>query len=413
MIPSTAAVARAGELLRRRIGLRVEASLYLRLARAVGDAARHAGQDPEEFVAGLNDDAASLQSLCELVTVQESAFFRHPEHFDVLVRRVLPAVTGPVRIWSAACGNGQEPYSLAMVLAEQGVDGRITATDVSRDAVRRTYEARYDVRELGGLSEPRRRAHGTMTEATWTVTPALRSRVDVAVHNLLDPLPLEVGLCQIVFCRNVLIYFTAEHAATFIDRLADALPPDAYLFLGGAESMLSVSDRFEPLHLDDTFVYRARRSAPRVAVERRSPATSPRSRAPRPRHAGRSLATADPPTRRRQNRPARQPRPVETPPVTTAELARRGREAHASGDYAEAVRLFRKWAYLDRDDPLAHLHLGLALEAGGDRTAASRSFGVSRSLLLRGDFTESSTAFGGFSVDDVLRLIATKEDAGR
>ena len=117
--------------------------------------------------------------------------------------------------------------------------------------------------------------------------------------------------------------------------------------------------------------------------------------------------------RHRQNRPARQPRPVETPPVTTAGLARRGREAHASGDHAEAVRLFRKWAYLDRDDPLAHFHLGLALEAGGDRVAASRSFGVSRSLLLRGDFTESSAAFGGFSVDDVLRLIATKEAAGR
>jgi chemotaxis protein methyltransferase CheR len=413
MIPSTAAVARAGELLRRRIGLRVEASLYLRLARAVGDAAYHAGQDPEEFVAGLNDDAASLQSLCERVTVQESAFFRHPEHFDVLAHRVLPAVDGPVRIWSAACGNGQEPYSLAMVLAERGVDGRITATDVSRDAVRRTHEARYSDRELGGLSESRRRVHGTMTEATWTVAPALRSRVDVAVHNLLDPLPLEVGLCQIVFCRNVLIYFTAEHAAGFIDRLADALPPDAYLFLGGAESMLSVSDRFEPVHLDDTFVYRVRRPAPRVAVERPSPALWLRSRAPRPRHAGRSSATADPAKRHRQNRPARQTRPVDEPPVTTADLARRGREAHASGDHAEAVRLFRKWAYLDRDDPLAHFHLGLALEADGDRVAALRSFGVSRSLLLRGDFTESSAAFGGFSVDDVLRLIATKEAAGR
>jgi chemotaxis methyl-accepting protein methylase len=411
MIPSSAAVARAGELLRRRIGLRVEASLYLRLARAVGDAARQAGQDPEEFVAGLNDETGSLQSLCDLVTVQESGFFRHPEHFDVLARRLLPAVSGPVRIWSAACGYGQEPYSLAMVLAEQGVEGRILATDVSRDAERRTRQALYSDRELGGLSEWRRHAHGTMTESTWAVAPALRSRVDVAVHNLLDPLPPEVALCQIVFCRNVLIYFTAEHAAAFVDRLADALPPDAHLFLGGAESMLSVSDRFEPRHLDDTFVYRVRRPAARV--QRASSASPPRTRPSRPRHAGRSPATAKPVKRSEPERPTRRVRPSEVPSITTAELARLGREAHARGDHAEAVRLFRKWAYLDRDDPLAHFHLGLALEGAGDRAAALRSFGVSRSLLLRGDVSESVEAFGGFSIDDVLQMIATKQEAGR
>jgi chemotaxis protein methyltransferase CheR len=174
-----------------------------------------------------------------------------------------------------------------------------------------------------------------------------------------------------------------------------------------------VSDRFDPLHLGDTFVYRVRQPAPRVAAERPSPATSPRSRVARARHAGRSSAAADLANRHRQNRPARQPRPDAAPPVTTAELARRGREAHGSGDHAEAVRLFRKWAYLDRDDPLAHFHLGLALEADGDRVAALRSFAVSRSLLLRSDGTESLAAFGGFSVDDVLRLIATKEAAGR
>jgi Flp pilus assembly protein TadD len=116
--------------------------------------------------------------------------------------------------------------------------------------------------------------------------------------------------------------------------------------------------------------------------------------------------------RRHQNRASSQARPAETPPVIAGDLARRGREAHASGDHAEAVRLFRKWAYLEPDDPLAHFHLGLALEGGGHRAAALRSFAVSRSLLLRGDVTESVEAFGGFRVDDVLRMIAAKEEAG-
>ena len=332
----------------------------------------------------------------------------------MLARRLLPAVSGPVRIWSAACGYGQEPYSLAMVLAEQGVEGRILATDVSRDAERRTRQALYSDRELGGLSEWRRHAHGTMTESTWAVAPALRSRVDVAVHNLLDPLPPEVALCQIVFCRNVLIYFTAEHAAAFVDRLADALPPDAHLFLGGAESMLSVSDRFEPRHLDDTFVYRVRRPAARVP--RASSASPPRSRPSRPRHAGRvasASATAKPVKRSDQERPTRRVRPADVPSITTAELARLGREAHARGDHAEAVRLFRKWAYLDRDDPLAHFHLGLALEGGGDRAAALRSFGVSRSLLLRGECPSRSRPSAGSASMTSLQMIATKQEAGR
>ena len=177
--------------------------------------------------------------------------------------------------------------------------------------------------------------------------------------------------------------------------------------------MLSVSDRFEPRHLDETFVYRVRRPAARVAAQNASPASPPsRSRQTRARHVGRPTAPAEPSKRRRQDRPPRQARPAETPPVTAAELARCGREALARDDHAEAVRLFRKWAYLEPDDPLAHFHLGLALEDGGHRAAASRCFGVSRSLLLRGDVTESVEAFGGFGIEDVLRMIATKEEAG-
>ena len=230
-----------------------------------------------------------------------------------------------------------------------------------------------------------------MTDATWTVAPALRSRVDVASTTCSIRCPPTSAHCQIVFCRNVLIYFTAEHAAAFLDRLADALPPDAHLFLGGAESMLAVSDRFEPRHLGDTFVYRVRRPAPArrrratvagvaapVAPHRAAARRGGRSRDARRR---RSAAAA--------NRPLAGRAPPTAPSITAAELARprpRGpceRRPRRGGPCCSA-----SGRTSSRDDPLAHFHLGLALEAGGDRPAALRSFGVSRSLLLRGDAPE-------------------------
>ena len=169
-----------------------------------------------------------------------------------------------------------------------------------------------------------------MTESTWAVAPALRSRVDVAVHNLLDPLPPEVGLCQIVFCRNVLIYFTAEHAAAFVDRLADALPPDAHLFLGGAESMLS---RERPIRAPAPRRHlRLPSAAAGGAVPRASSASPPRSRPSRPRQArARPSATAKPVKRSDQERPTRRGAAGGRPVVTTASslgsAARRMREA--------------------------------------------------------------------------------------
>jgi chemotaxis protein methyltransferase CheR len=404
---STSALDLAADVLQRRIGLRVESTLYVRLARAIAEAAHAVGEDPEAFVAALGDDSEALQRLCDRVTVQESGFFRHPEHFELLSRELLPTITGPVRIWSAGCGNGQEAYSLAMVLAEHHLDGRVTASDVSEAAIRRTQEGRYVQRELGGLSPWRQRAHGSIGGDGWTVSPSLRSRVEARVHNLLDPLPPEVGLCQVVFCRNVLIYFTPDHAASFVNRLADTLPPGAHLVLGGAESMLYVSERFEPRQFAEGYVYRLLRpgipALPRARRESDSGVPSPRQRRAGSRPKSSAPGPARGPVARRRGDGAA------ATSDTPAELARTGRDAYDGGDHAAAVRAFRKWVYLCPDDALAHFHLGLAFEAAGHRVAAARAFAASRSLLVRADTGESVAAFEGYAIDDILRMIGTKE----
>ena len=94
--------------------------------------------------------------------------------------------------------------------------------------------------------------------------------------------------------------------------------------------------------------------------------------------------------------------------MSVDDLVRRGREAHHNGDHAAAVQAFRQWAYLEPDDALAHFHLGVALEDAGETGAATRSFDISRNLLLRGAGTVSVEAFGGYGLDDVLRLLEAK-----
>ncbi|MDT5002491.1 MAG: chemotaxis protein methyltransferase CheR, partial [Mycobacterium sp.] len=116
---------RVAELLCQRVGLRADPTLRVRLRRAVRDEATVHEQDLDTYFDTLVSGGEALQGLLNRVTVQETAFFRHPQHFEVLVRDVLPTLPRPVTIWSAGCANGQEAFSLSMLLEEQGVDGRV------------------------------------------------------------------------------------------------------------------------------------------------------------------------------------------------------------------------------------------------------------------------------------------------
>jgi chemotaxis protein methyltransferase CheR len=347
-----------------------------------------------------------MQSLVNRVTVQESGFFRHPDHFEVLAADILPALTPPVTIWSAGCANGQEAYSLVMVLEEQGIDGSVLATDLSTSALERTAAATYSTREIGGLSTLRRRRHLTRHGDEWTVKAPLRSRVTAVQHNLLDGVPARVPNCQVVFCRNVLIYFSPAHTVAFLEKLAAALLPGAYLFLGSAESLWHVTDRFEAVQLGESFAYR-RRGDPL----RRPRTTHAATRAP-----VRSSSRRQRPTqlqqapRRRPETPVVQPvRAAAKVPQEIDAVAEIGRQALDAGETATAVVAFRKWAYLAPDDPLASLHLALALEAGGHYGFAQRAFGVARAALLRGGTSMEATELGGYSPEELVRLLESKQ----
>jgi chemotaxis protein methyltransferase CheR len=429
-----AAVDRIAELLLRQIGLRPEPNLRGRLRRSIRDEAAAHGGDPGAFENHLMASPSTMQSLINRVTVQETNFFRHPEHFEVLARDILPTVTQPVTIWSAGCSNGQEAYSLAMLLEEMRIAGAVVATDLSTSAVKRTASGKYAERELTGLSPERTARHMTETSSGWRVNDKLRSRVTTMQHNLLDPIPEIARPSKIVFCRNVLIYFSRDHARSFVHRVADAMPEAAF-FLGSAEAMWPISHRFETVHTGETFYYRLRsavstspETARPEAGSRKSPQRSLLHQTSRYSPAVRTRPELYPGVVRSDDSRGSSPRPetasrTAVRPARTghsadravpdaadaAALNRVGQQALEAGDYAAAVVAFRKCAYLAPDSPVAHLHLGLALEATGDLMSARRAFRAARRAVLHPAGEHAGDTLGGYATSELLRLLDAKQ----
>lgn len=396
------------ELLNLRIGLRPDPTLRGRLRRAIREEASRHGQEPTAYVESLVADGGVLQGLMNQVTVQETAFFRHPEQFDVLAHDLLPDLVPPVWIWSAACSNGQEAYSLAMLLEEADVDGTVIATDLSTAALQRTSAARYACRELSGVSAERLARHFTHDGDQWRVGQSVRNRVRTLHHNLLDPLPQEVRGCQVVFCRNVLIYLSPDQVRLLLDRIADDLAPSTTLFVGAAETIWQASPRFEAERRRDAFVYRQRRSEPAhrsVTITRPSEPVATRGRGPERAEPARPLR------RTARSREGSASTIGSATPSATAEIAALEKAAQAAvavGDNDAAVVAFRKCAYLRPHDPLAQLHLGLALEAAGDADAASRAFAAARRALGDAGADLSVEGLEGYTVAELIRLLDSK-----
>ena len=202
-------------------------------------------------VCGGRDDALATR-IAESLLNNETSFFRDAAVFQTIDRDVLGelhaqcAARRRVRIWSAGCATGQEPYSVAMRLREQprweGWSTEIVATDVSRSAIDRAKAGRYSQFEIQrGLPVRTMLEYFRQSGQDWDIDPALRRDVRFAVHHLADPAP---GQFDLILCRNVLMYFAPTLRRTVLDRLADALVPNGMLVLGAGETVIGQSDRF-------------------------------------------------------------------------------------------------------------------------------------------------------------------------
>ncbi len=219
-------------------------------------------KDVAALAAALRDgkEEALIQQVVEALTTNETSFFRDRTPFELLHTHVLPYVvpklTAPVlRIWSAACSSGQEPYSIAMMLAEhrellQGKTPEIVGTDLNHAMLERAQEGRYTQFEVQrGLPIQLLMRYFTQDpkeELPWYVKDVLRRQVRFAPINLLEDVGA-FGQSDIVFCRNVLIYFEPEVKTRFLNRLASHMPEHGVLFLGLAETPAGFTDRWKRL----------------------------------------------------------------------------------------------------------------------------------------------------------------------
>jgi chemotaxis protein methyltransferase CheR len=217
----------------------------------------------------LRPDAATTRRIVEALTTNETSWFRDGDPFTALTGTVLPALAADRRpderlsVWSAACSSGQEPYTIAMLVSDALPDAArrisITATDLSRQMVERTRAGRFSQLEVNrGLPASMLVRHFTRTGSEWEISPALRRMVTATECNLAAPLP-RMGPFDVVYLRNVLIYFDLATKQAILRRVRELMRPDGWLFLGAAETTLGVDDDWERVALGRGSAYRPRK----------------------------------------------------------------------------------------------------------------------------------------------------------
>jgi chemotaxis protein methyltransferase CheR len=352
-------------VLKDRVGLHVRADglQALRLAllarlEEMGDAAPGAGRYLELLESAGGDD--ELRRLLPLVTVGKTSFFRDDRQFQAL-RALLPELLArpkaggrPLAIWSAGCATGEEPYSLAMSAVEAGAapgEVEIVATDVNPEAVAAASRGAYDARRVRDVPEPLREAHFDQDGERYTVRAGLRRYISaIRPHNLVSaifPRPATGAAWDLIFCRNVIIYFDTSTTQQVLAQFHQALVPGGYLFLGYSESLFRLFEGFELTEVAGAFLYR------------------------RPERGGR----VGPPGPPGPPRPV-MPVPSSPPPVTHVTLASTPAPGRGLGAATRAGRAPLPVASAQQLAPQEFLDAAVALFADG-------RFGAARELLER------------------------------
>ncbi|MGM0435238.1 MAG: CheR family methyltransferase [Pseudomonadota bacterium] len=211
------------------------------------------------------------ETVIDAMTTNETLWFRDTHPFRILEERLLAEMAAenssqPLRIWSAACSTGQEPYSIAMVIDEyrRRNPGRlrrpveIIATDVSKPVVDAAKDGIYELLALGrGLSADRQKHYFTqLPSGSWQVRKEIRDMVTFREHNLLER--FNFGKFDIVFCRNVLIYFSGDLKEDILKRTHGVLKRGGYLILGASESLNGLNQYYEMVQCRPGIIYRAK-----------------------------------------------------------------------------------------------------------------------------------------------------------
>jgi chemotaxis protein methyltransferase CheR len=242
---------------------------YLLESRLVARLKKHKLDSFEAYYQYLRFDTyrdKEVTALCELVTTNETYFYRDVPQLDTFMQTVLPAImdankdSKQLRIWSAACSSGDEPYTLAIMLMEHppltGWNVEILATDISEAVLEQARKGLYGAHVLRHVPAVLRRKYFVEQNGHFALTPAVKAKVKFMNLNLYDRprLKLVRGI-DVVFCRNCLIYLDDKAKRQIVTDLHAALKPRGYLVIGFSESLAHMADLFRPSHTGRSVVY--------------------------------------------------------------------------------------------------------------------------------------------------------------
>lgn len=353
----------ARELVQRETGLALTDAVA---ERAVAERMAVTGQsDPAAYLRGIAGD--ELKALIELVVVPESWMFRDADAFGALTRfvreRLAQMPDRLVRILSVPCAGGEEPYSIAMALQDAGVPRSATmieAIDLSDVALERARRGRYTKNAFRGAALAFRDRHFTPVEGEYQIDQALRGQVSFSRGNLLTlDTGTNAGRYDVIFCRNLLIYFDQPTTASAIARLRLLLADDGLLFAGYAEVPSFCGNGFAPLREPGAFALQKDSAVKRKAAHQAAPAARP----------ARARVHADAPApKARLHAPKASATPA-APPDPAALLEQAARMA-GQGDYSGAASACQNVLKTNPDAAEAYYILGMVSECEGKRGVA-------------------------------------------
>jgi chemotaxis protein methyltransferase CheR len=440
---------RFSRLIEKRTGIRFEKRRARQLSRGLFEAAARAGcEELDSFYSRLNSAASSSDAWNDLMvelTVGETYFFRDTGQMLALEKHILPAVIEKnrekktLRLWSAGCATGEEPYTLAILLCEilpdiARWDVSILATDINIKVLDLARQGRFREWSFRETDPDIRRRYFTAGQGGHLLVPRIRDMVHFTQLNLMEntyPSPVNrTQALDLILCRNVVIYFAATLQPKVMDSLARCLTPDGWLLLSAAESAGLVIPGLKPQVFEGAVVYRKKespfpqglqRSRPGLAADKASPARKTWGHKPR------RIFAAGPP----QNNeapvepalPAAAPAQAPCDKASGEELFRQCQKVLAEnplcphshftlgllnaeqGRTAEAVRCFKQALYADRDFLMAHVSLMQVFAGAGQNKLALHHGKLARRLLA--DMTEKTLIPGasGETADTLLHFV--------
>ncbi|MHB0866241.1 MAG: CheR family methyltransferase [Thermoleophilia bacterium] len=339
------------------------------------------------------DRQQEIRNLLAHLSVQETQFFRNLPQFDALQKYVIPEIARrkadtknrSLRFWSAGCSTGEEPYSIAMSALNVLPDARdwniqVLGTDLNDDALETAERAWYPEKRLRGLERKERDRYFRPQEGGFVVDENVKRLVNFSSHNMVtESLPINIfGTCDVIFCRNVIIYFTHETAKYVIELFYDILNPGGYLFLGHSETLWKMSAKYSLVEMGDAFIYR--KPLPRSMEGRRFIEDRRMRKAPLPpgivhdrrdSEERRNLRQAEDLIRQAQ---LKEPAKKGTEDGQISEMASEARAFLDLGEYDKAVQVLESALIIDKTRADINYLLGLANERRCDLDTATECF---------------------------------------